>query len=534
MAFALLYRILLYVFSINGHKIESRFHRRTASAIAKITQSVSKLRLHNRQKSSSQLPQKTILKKGKVSESDGRGVIDPSLRTVSYVGSSAAAGAAKRYNQGSQYRQSTSRYLDLEMERQRGLIKATPDLLAASASLMASEGTVQDVAWFISSIKLSALSEKRFEFPEDDKEYHRKREDHVNELWTNGKHQRMWTAMVHDLESALATLNFELAADRFHNLQSLLDEITKGIPKGVRSKEGKLAISLELEVTAWKSRLIEEVHLQMQRLGQAAIPLLKLLDILAGPVDCVEALIKIYQKRINVDKDLFAGQGLKLLSTTASRPLMESTHAAVLTSMDLGLVIAAALSEAFACLKAVYALRELQQTKATKKSEEVANSLLGAWALDLIKQEASRSFHSMIYHLSSSSSGLSIILNCAEAFVAPIKMAGRTLELPLESVVNSAAWSACEHAFQRKIRQINDNMKKLGSQDAAELPSRLGQAGSLNTQRVPNGMEWQTYFPSASRLINEVGSLFKAILPFKCLASIKSFRNGVSSLVTVS
>jgi hypothetical protein len=427
------------------------------------------------------------------------------------------------------------------MERQRGLIKATPDLLAASASLLASEGTVQDVAWFISSIKLSALSEQsqRFESPESGKEFHRKREDHVNELWMNSNHQRMWTTMIHDLESALATLNFELAVDHFHNLQSLLDEITKVIPTGVRSKEGKLAISLELELAAWKSRVVEEVHasLQMQRLGQAPIPLLKLLAVLlASPVDCVEALIKIYEKRINVDKDLFAGQGLKMLSTTTSRPGESSHGGAVQASMDFGLAIAAALSEAFYCLKSVYGAANLQQMKATKKSEEVASSLLGAWALDLARKEAG-SFHSMIYHFSTSSSGLNITLNCAEAFVAPIKMAGRKLELPLESVVNSATWSACEHAFQRKIRQINENLKRLGSHDATALVSRLGQAGSINTPRMPNEpneMEWQTYFPSAARLKNEVGSLYKAIQPLKCLASIKSYRNGVSSLFAVS
>lgn len=518
----------------------NRFHRRTASAIAKITQSVSKLRRHNRQKSSD-IPQKTFTSLGP-QESQASGSIGPVESSRNYTRiypGGPLEGPNRRYDYGNQYRQSTSRFVDLELERQRSLMKAVPDLLAVDSSLMASEGTVQDVGWFISSMKLSSSELKRrvesLEY--DNTSYRQSKDGHNDHAKLRSLHQKnSISKIIHDLESALALRNFELAVDHIHRLESILAEVSKGaVTTDVRSHDRKLATRLELEVASLKTRVIEEVRATLPSTN-SPISLLKLLAVLAGPVDCVEALISIYEKRIEMSKDQLRVSS----SSTTGQP--GETAAALRASVDLGLIIATSISEAFACLNELYGGKS-PQIQTSKKVEEAAVGLLNAWALDFVKKEAGI-YCSTVYLPQTSSSGLSVTMTCAAAFIAPTVIAGRKLELPLESIVKSTTWRGCEHAFLRKIRQINEALRKAGRQDVSALVSHLSanplddKAGTASrdfqTRKKPSDLDRKAFFPSAAKLKNEVGTLYRAILPLNSLPTMTSFRKGVSSMLAVS
>lgn len=341
--------------------------------------------------------------------------------------------------------------------------------------------------------------------------------------------KREWEIIADALEAAISEHRFEDAVHLLRDLHEAGEALASGSDRRRSSHDPAGAAE-----TAWLiEQKIQEAELRVASALQRAISLPE--PVYSPQLESVKPLVALLAQTVSAPvalDTLLEASSVKLQDCLDSR-----TRAFQGTSIAPGAGAEDATIDLAASLGQVL-------TAGVQGTAEAAASILGSapglygavcdWTLKEVAFGCEMLRKSVILPRAAPA-GLTNTTRCVAAFLAFCDIIDAGIGVPAGQIARERVWPNVEAVLERKARQLGESLRKAAATEAVKVAAARGKGPSLPVS--PNDATWDELsglFPSAKRLLMEVGAMSAAVTPIAGPAAVIGMRKAITTIFLVS
>jgi hypothetical protein len=346
---------------------------------------------------------------------------------------------------------------------------------------------------------------------------------------------RQWERTHDAFEAALAEYRFEDAFTHWQELHTLAHSSTTSTIDSINTKtaESERAWILEIKCSECAALLLSRLqHRAAAVLSTTAgggiadgLELQKVFVLLCQLAGLPAALATI----LDASKTRVRDQ-LELLPLGYQR-----AAAAEEATLDLAAALGQALAMAIATITA--SVKSLSDAINGQSNMNMDSSIIVYGALsDWVVAEVTfgcEVFRKSVVLPRAAPAGLATTTRCAAAFIAHCDELDTFVSIPAGQLARESVWSAVEPVLQRRARQVSEGLRKAAAIEAKAALNTTSKLPSIGNNKNVSWKELVSVFPSAKRLATELSGISAAVAPIAGPAAVASIRNIVTTVFRV-
>lgn len=342
---------------------------------------------------------------------------------------------------------------------------------------------------------------------------------------------RQWERTRDAFDAALAEYRFEDAFTHWQELYTIAHSTGTMNSNSTGTEESERAWILEIKCSECAALLVSPLQRQAAAListlggdiadGVELQKVVALLCQLAGLPAALATILDAFTSRVR--------DNLELLPLGYQRAAAAAEEATLDLAAALGQALVMGIATTAASMKSI---SNAINGQSNRDSSNIMHGALSNWVVAEVAFgcEVLRKF---VVLPRAAPAGLATTTRCVAAFTAQCDELDAIVGFPAGQLAQESVWSAVEPVLQRRARQVSEGLRKAGAIEAKGASNTISKLPSIGNANV----SWEdlvSVFPSAKRLATEVSGMAVAVAPIAGPAAVASIRNIVTTAFMVS